>query len=71
MEEVESEEEVRWGLTNPKIDNLFKHEDRIVYSNKVQNRKCNNTSLHLDLHGHMTSQSKISFQILHITRNTE
>ena len=33
MEEVESEEEVRWGLTNPEIDNLFKHEDRIVYSN--------------------------------------
>ena len=27
MEEVESEEEVRWGLTNPGIDNLFKHED--------------------------------------------
>ena len=58
MEEVESEEEVRWGLTNPEIDNLFKHEDRIVYSNKVQNRKCKNTPLHLDLHGHMNSQSK-------------
>ena len=59
MEEVESEEEVRWGLTNPEIDNLFKHEDRIVYSNNVENRKCKNTSLHLDLHGHMTSKSEI------------
>ena len=55
MEEVESEEEVRWGLTNPKIDNLFKHEDGIVHSSKVQDRKCKSTALHLDLHGHMTS----------------
>ena len=60
MEEVESEEEVRWGLTNPEIDNLFKNEDRMVYSNKVQNSRCKNTSLHIDLHGRMTSQSKIS-----------
>ena len=66
MEEVESEEEVRWGLTNPKIDNLFKHEDTIVYSNKAQNRKCKNTSLHLDLHCHMTSQSEISLTCCYI-----
>ena len=48
------------GLTNPEIDNLFKNEDRMVYRNKVQNSRCKNTSLHIDLHGRMTSQSKIS-----------